>query len=225
MALNGKKVIALIPLRGGSKRIPRKNIKMFSGKPLAYWVASEAAQSKYIDAIHVSTEDAEIKDVVENMGIDISVTTRPHELAQDMTSEEHVHLHFMEQVPFDILVVLHATNPLTTTKDIDNALELLEKHQHDALLTGTRHKRFYWTPEGKPLNYNPLKRPRTQDFEGTITENGAFYITRNTTLEKYKNFLGGTIGIYEMSPEQAIDIDHQSDWDEAERIFKKKKGV
>ncbi|HEY4499163.1 MAG TPA: acylneuraminate cytidylyltransferase, partial [Candidatus Paceibacterota bacterium] len=81
--------------------------------------------------------------------------------------------------------------------------------------------KLYWTTEGKPLNYNPLERPRSQEWKGTITENGAFYITRPSTLKKFKNFLGGKIGIYEMDAETSIDIDEPSDWEEAEKLMRK----
>ena len=223
--INNKKVVAIIPLRGNSKRIPGKNIKTFHGRPLAYWVAHAAKQSKYIDAIHVSTEDEKIKQTMAAQGLNLTISHRPKELAQDTTPEELVHLHFMTQVPFDILVILHATNPVTTRDDIDRAIETLEEKKNDALVTGTLHKRFYWTKNGKPLNYNPNERPRTQDFEGTITENGAFYITRKSTLQNHKNFLGGSIGMFEMKPEQSIDIDTPEDWAGAEELFKKIKGL
>lgn len=217
------KIVALIPLRGGSKRVPYKNIKKFGGRPLAYWVASSAIRSKYIDDVHISTEDEKIKKIMLAQGLNIKIVHRPNELAEDSTPEELVHLHFMEQVPFDILVIIHATNPLTTADDLDLAIEKFQKEGYDSMVTGTRHKRFYWTPDGMPLNYDPLRRPRTQDFHGTITENGAFYITRPETLKKYRNFLGGRIGIYEMRSHQSIDIDDPQDWKKAEQLFKRMK--
>ena len=195
------------------------------GKPLAHWVLKEAEQSSYIDEVYVSTEDEKIKQAIQEHNPEVRIIHRPQELAQDTTPEELVHLHVMEQISFDILAIVHATNPLTTAKDLDLAIETLEKGRYHSLVTGTRHKRFYWTSEGKPLNYDPLKRPRTQDFEGTITENGAFYLTRPEILRKHKNFLGGKIGIYEMRPEQALDIDTLSDWEEAEKIFREIKGL
>ncbi len=216
-----KKIVALIPLRGGSKRIPYKNIKSLAGKPLAYWVISEALKSEKIGGVYVSTEDKKIRRVIQKLGLNVTIIDRPVELAADTTPEELVHLHFLDQVPFDILVILHATNPLTQARDLDRAIEQFEEKGFDSMITGTSHKHFYWTHEGKPLNYDPQKRPRTQDFKGTITENGAFYITRPSTLKRYKNFLGGKTGVYEMRPEQDIDIDNPSDWNEAKKRFKK----
>ena len=94
------------------------------------------------------------------------------------------------------------------------------KNNHDSMVTGVLFKKFHWTRDGKPLNYNPLKRPMRQQWEGTVTENGAFYITKRETLKKYGNFLGGNIGVFEMRREQAIDIDEPSDWEEAEILFR-----
>lgn len=219
-----KKVIAVIPARGGSKRLPGKNIKPMLGKPLLYWVAKEATSSKYIDEVYVSTEDKKIKGVALSFNIGLKIIDRPLELAEDKTSEELVHLHAMEKVPFDILVILHATNPLTTSEDLDQALEKMTNGKYDSMITGTLHRRFYWTRDGKPLNYNPLKRPRMQDWEGTVTENGAFYITTPKILKKYGNFLAGKIGVYEMTPEKSVDIDDENDWLEAEKLLKKYKG-
>ncbi len=221
--IKNKKVIAIIPARGGSKRILGKNIKLMAGKPLLYWVARAVKASKYIDEIYVSTEDSLIKQTSLELGLGLKIIDRPAELAQDTTPEELVHLHAMKKIPFDILVIAHATNPLTAKEDFDRALEKFLDEKHDSMVTGTLHKRFYWTIDGKPLNYNPLKRPRTQDFKGTFTENGAFYITKSSILKKHRNFLAGKIGVHEMSPEKSIDIDDEKDWLEAEKLLKKYK--
>jgi len=220
-----QKIVALVPLRGGSKGIPGKNIKNLAGKPLAYWALKAAAGSKYVDEVWVSTEDTKIKKVVSALGLGIKVLNRPKELAEDDSSTESVMLHFAKEVPFDILVTLQATSPLTTGKDIDRALEKFSENSFDSLVTGVPTKHFLWTPEGKPLNYDPQKRPRRQEWAGSIMENGAFYITKKSILESTKSRLGGKIGVFQMPTDSAVEIDEPEDFKVIAKLLKKRKNV
>ena len=216
-----KKIVSLIPLRGGSKSIPYKNIKLLNGKPLCYWVLKAASESKYIDEVWVSTDDAKIKEAVLSFGLVIRVLDRPAEFATDTASTESVMLHFMEHVDFDVLNLIQATTPFTSVKDLDGAIESFFAKGYDSLLTGIIYKKFFWTPDGKPLNYDYRKRPRRQEFEGVVHENGAFYLTKREILEKEKNRLGGKIGIYLFPEERGMDIDEPSDWEEAEHLMRR----
>lgn len=217
------KTVALIPLRGGSKSIPYKNVKLLAGKPLCYWVCHAASQAKGIDTVYVSTDDVKIRDTVLSFGLDIQVIDRPAEFAQDESSTESVILHFIEQSPnFDLLVTMQATSPLTTSEDLDNALTYFNKHNFDSLLTAVRTKRFFWTEEGESLNYDYHNRPRRQEFDGLMMENGAFYITKKDILKNEKNRLGGKIGVFGMREETAIEIDEPIDWDILENIISRK---
>ncbi len=223
---NKKKIAVVIPARGGSKSIPYKNIKPFGGKPLLYWVCKAALESKYVDKVYVSTEDAKIKNAVKNLKLKVGIINRPMELAQDLSTDESVLLHAIDEIECDVLIDLHATHPFTTSKHLDEAIEKFVEGKHDSMVTGVLQKKFYWTREGTPLNYNPLKRPMRQQWDGTVTENGAFYVTRPATLRKYGNFLGGKIGVYEMPKEIFVDIDEPEDWALAEKMLleiKKKK--
>jgi N-acylneuraminate cytidylyltransferase len=220
-----QKIVALVPLRGGSKGIPRKNIKNLAGKPLAYWSLKAAADSKYIDEVWVSTEDPEIKRVVLEFGLGIKVLDRPKELAEDSSSTESVMLHFAKEVPFDILVTLQATSPLTKSEEVDKALEVFSENGFDSMLSGAVLKKFFWTLDGKPLNYNPNRRPRRQEWEGSIMENGAFYITKRQILESEKCRLGGKIGIFRMPRESSVDIDEPEDFRMVAKLLKNRKNV
>ncbi len=220
--IKGKKVVALIPLRGGSKSIPHKNIKKLAGRPLCYWVLKSATDSKYIDEVWVSTEDKKIKDAVLSFGLNVKVIDRPAEFARDSSSTESVMFHFAENIDFDILNLIQATSPCTTADDLDSALEQFFDRGHDSLLAGVLYKKFYWTPDGKPLNYDYKNRPRRQDFPGVVHDNGAFYLTKREILEKEKNRLGGKIGIFLLSEDKAVDIDELSDWPIAEKHLLKR---
>lgn len=125
----------------------------------------------------------------------------------------------MERVSFDTLVTIQATSPLLRSNDIDSALTLFDRKRYDSMLTAVRTKRFYWNDDGTPLNYDPLARPRRQDFNGTLMENGAFYLTRRSILEQTRCRLGGRIGIYEMAEETGLEIDEPEDWARAEQLL------
>mgnify|MGYP006092942939 CR=1 FL=1 len=216
------KIIALIPLRGGSKSIVDKNIKEIAGKPLCEWTLRAAVESKFIDQVFVSTDSNKIKKVVEGLNLDIKIIDRPDILATDEASTESVMLHFMDQVDFDCLVTIQATSPLLESHHLDSALEYFHSKDFDSLLSAVRTKRFFWHDDGRAINYSPHTRPRRQDFKGTLMENGAFYITKNAILKGMSCRLGGRIGLYEMPIETALEIDEKSDWDSISEILKKK---
>jgi CMP-N-acetylneuraminic acid synthetase len=215
------KILAFMAIRGSSKSIPRKNIKILAGKPMCYWTCKAAHQSKHIEKLYVSTEDAEIKKTVESFGFNLEIIDRPEELAGDLTLLEEIIFHGLKYIPdFDILITIQATSPLTKAENIDEAIDKFLQHNYDSMLTGVEIKRFIWTKDGKPLNYNPLKRPMRQQFEGSIMENGAFYITKKEILQTVRNRLGGNIGIYQMPHYMATEIDEPEDWVMIEKIIK-----
>jgi len=213
------RTIALIPLRGGSKSIPKKNIKYIAGKPLLAWVLEAAKNSLNIDQVFVSTESEEIAQVIHGLDLGVGIIPRPIDLATDYASTESVMLHFMEKVDFDVLVTIQATSPLLTSQDLDRAILEFQNSQLDSMLSAVRTKRFFWDENFKPINYDPACRPRRQDFLGTFMENGAFYITKKNVLKASKCRLGGTIGIYEMDDFAALEIDESEDWERIEKIL------
>lgn len=212
-------IVALIPLRGGSKSIPKKNIKNMAGKPLSAWALEAATNCKSINAVYVSTDSNEIADVVHGLGLGGQVIMRPAEFATDEASTESVMLHFMSEVDFDVLVTIQATSPLLEARDLDKALIQFHDQQLDSMLSAVRTKRFFWHDDGTAINYDPLHRPRRQEFRGTLMENGAFYITRREILERHQCRLGGKIGIYEMDESTAVEIDEPDDWERVEQLL------
>ena len=213
--------VALIPLRGGSKSIPKKNIKPIAGKPLCAWTLEAAATATLIDTVYVSTDCAEISAVVQSLGLGVHIIDRPAELATDEASTEAVMLHFMAHVAFERLVTIQATSPQLRAQELDEALIKFDRNGLDSLLSAVRTKRFFWNDDGTPINYDPFQRPRRQEFTGTLMENGAFYVTRREILERHRCRLGGRIGIYEMPEESAIEIDEPDDWEMVERSLAK----
>ncbi len=224
--VKGKRIVALVPLRGGSKSIPRKNIRPIAGKPLCGWILEALLDVKEIDEVYISTDDDEIAKVAQTISSEVHILKRPIELATDDASTESVMFHFADQVDFDVLITAQATSPLTTQQDINRGLDIFFKGGYDSLLTGVREKRFYWTDKGRtasPVNYDYRERPRRQDFEGWVMENGAFYITTRSILLETQCRLGGKIGMLEMDQKTGVEIDELSDWEVVESLLLQQK--
>jgi N-acylneuraminate cytidylyltransferase len=207
------KGVALVPLRGGSKSIPDKNIRPLCGKPLCAWTLSAALESGAFEEIYVSTDSEKIaRTVRDTFGDRIRIIDRPAEFATDTASTESVLFDFMERVPFDWVCLIQATSPLTEARELADAARLLHSGKYDSLLSCVRTKRFFWSDDGKPQNYDPKQRPRRQDFAGTLMENGAFYLARREIVERERCRIGGRIGIVEMHEDSAHEIDEPADW-------------
>lgn len=217
--------IAFIPVRGGSKSIPLKNIKAFCGKPLVYWTILSLQNSINIDRIFVATDCDKIKEIVNNFNFTkVEVYDRDPKNAEDTSSTESVMLEFIYKNNFredDLFFLVQATSPLTQTEDFDEALKLFKKNKADSLLTCVRAKRFFWDGDANPINYDFKNRPRRQDFYGLFMENGAFYINSIGNIKRYKNRLSGKVSIYEMKEFTAIEIDEEDDWIIAEKMMYK----
>lgn len=217
--------IAFIPVRGGSKSIPLKNIKAFCDKPLVYWTILSLQNSINIDRIFVATDCDKIKEIVNNFNFTkVEVYDRDPKNAEDTSSTESVMLEFIYKNNFredDLFFLVQATSPLTQTEDFDEALKLFKKNKADSLLTCVRTKRFFWNGDANPINYDFKNRPRRQDFYGLFMENGAFYINSIGNIKRYKNRLSGKVSIYEMKEFTAIEIDEEDDWTIAEKMMYK----
>ncbi len=214
-------VIAFIPARGGSKSIPEKNIKSFCGKPLIFWNLQEL-QNSNADNIVVATDSEKIKNIVNSFNFSkVSVYDRSNENSQDISSTESVMLEYINSINLsdtDTFMLVQATSPFTQKNHFNEGLELFEKH--DAVLSCCESKRFSWR-DGKPLNYDIYHRPRRQDFEGTLIENGAFYISSVSDIKKTKNRISGDIATYKMPEFTYTEIDEPEDWIVAESLMKK----
>jgi len=218
------KIVALVPMRGGSKSIPKKNVKIIAGKPLCFYGLSALCKASFIDEIYVSSDSDEILNVAQGVNEKIIPLKRKNELAEDTTSTEDVMLDFLESVQCDLLILLQVTSPLVTSEDLEKAYMSFIAQKGDSLLTGILEKRFYWNIDGTPLNYDPVKRPRRQDFDGTVVENGAFYFSTPELLKKTKSRLHGKIVVHQMEYESKAEIDEPADWVEVERLLLQKKG-
>lgn len=216
--------VAFIPVRGGSKSIPLKNVKLLCGRPLVYWVTKAACGCKEIDTVYVSTDNEVIKKVVEEFALaKVKVVSRSAATATDYASTESAMLEFAGEYEFDNIVLIQATSPLLTTNDLDRGFNAFKREGIDSVFSAVRQKHFIWEEgEGgaKPINYDVFNRPRRQDFDGYLVENGAFYITSKANLLKSKNRVSGYIQAVEMCEESFYEIDEPSDWIIIEQLLK-----
>ena len=220
-------IIAFIPVRGGSKSIPLKNIRSFCGKPLVYWNLKALEDANEIDKIIVSTDSEVIEKAVNAFGFSkVSLFKRSPESATDKASTESSMFDFIDRSKDwissdDIFMLVQATSPLTTSNHFSEAISLYFSGKYDSLLTCVRSKRFFWNSNGTSKNYDYRNRPRRQEFDGELMENGAFYINKVGNIIESGNRLSGKIGIYEMPEYTALEIDEEDDWLMAEKVFRK----
>lgn len=220
--------VAFIPVRGGSKSIPLKNIKEIAGKPLVYWVIKAAAKCEKIDTVYVATDSKEIEQIVNEFKVqdelsNVKVISRSAQTATDTASTESAMLEFAANYEFDNIILIQATSPLLKTEDLDKGLELFNIQDTDSVLSVVRQKRFQWkaSAEGlaSPINYDIYNRPRRQEYDGYLVENGAFYITSKDLLLKSKNRISGNIRVYEMDDATYYEIDEPVDWTIIEHLL------
>lgn len=221
----GKYIVSIIPARGGSKNVPRKNLKELLAKPLIAYSIEQSLSSHYVDQTIVSTEDTEIAEVSTKYGA--KVIMRPQELATDTAQTEPVLTHALEQLHIegiepDYVVLLQPTSPIRHPIDIDQAIKIIIDGSGDSLLSVTENKSFFWSKENKPLNYNYQSRPRRQDKQWELIENGSIYITKKEILIKRKNRLGGNILTYVMPDWASFEIDTPFDFEIVEYVLRKK---
>ena len=225
--------VAFIPVRGGSKSIPLKNIKNIHGRPLVYWTVAAACDCRAIDKVYVSTDSKEIKLCVEKFCSEdyerfskVNVIDRSPDTATDTATTESAMIEFAKKHRFDNIALVQATSPMLTGADLDNGFNAFSTQGTDSVISVVPQKRFIWVIDNdgnaKAQNYDVLRRPRRQDFEEYYVENGAFYITSRKDLLASGSRLSGNIRISLMSEDTYFEIDEPSDWTVTEALMTKR---
>lgn len=217
--------ICVIPVRGGSKGIPRKNLLPIAGKPLVVWTIEQARAVPGLRVL-VSTEDAEIAAVARAAGAD--VIDRPAELAHDTTPSEPVIEHVIDVLsaegePPDIVMFLQATSPVRLPGTLARALDHFESSGADSMVGVVAESPFLWKL-GPPAHaeYDYTRRPRRQELKPDqlrYRENGSLYVTRASIYSSAHNRLGGQIELFVLDDVEATDIDTPADFARAEAIL------
>jgi len=224
-----KTFLAIIPARGGSKRLPRKNVLDLAGKPLIAWSIEAGLKSKYIDKVVVTSDDDEILNIA--IKLDVDTIKRPAELASDTSTTFDTIKHTIDNIKiYDYIILLQPTSPLRTEKHINEAIELLESKNAAAIISVCE-------AEHSPLWSNTLlenndmsnflreeiKNKRSQDLPTYYRINGAIYICKTSRLLKEKTFfIKDKIYSYLMKREVSIDIDELIDFKLVEVLVNEK---
>ncbi len=219
--------IAFIPVRGGSKSIPLKNIKILNGKPLVYWTAKAANDAECIDKVVIATDSEEIKAVIKSFSLTkVEIYDRKPENATDRASTESVMLEYLNKKDLkdnDLFFLIQATSPMLKKCDIENMYKTFMGRDYDSMFTGVLEKQFHWRFDKNgviPVNYDYKNRPRRQEFEGLIAENGACYINSVKNILQDKCRLSGRIGAFQMPSYTSYEIDEPEDWIIIEELMK-----
>lgn len=206
----------VIPARGGSKGIPRKNLQPVAGIPLLAHAIRAARGAESVDRVVVSTDDPEIADLARAEGA--GVVMRPAELSGDTASSESALLHAVETLNLpadDLLVFMQCTSPLTTSGDVDNLLRALHGENADCAFTVTPFHGFIWKrgADGRAVsvNHDARNRPLRQDREAEFQENGALYVFGVEGFVKHRHRFFGKTVMVEMPASRSLDIDTPED--------------
>jgi N-acylneuraminate cytidylyltransferase len=226
---NSKEIIAIIPARGGSKSIPKKNIKLLSGNPLIAYTIENAKNSRSINRVVVSTDDDEIAQVSKKYGAEI--VWRPSELSGDTAASEdallHTLSHYEKSVGYfpEILVFLQCTSPLTLPEDINGTIKALVDENADSALAVSPFHYYLWekSSDGNAngINHDKSVRHMRQDRKPQYIETGAIYVMRVDGFKKTGHRFFGKTVMYVMPPERCLEIDDPFDLEIAEFLLKK----
>ncbi|MCK4441382.1 MAG: acylneuraminate cytidylyltransferase family protein [Sulfurovaceae bacterium] len=222
-----KTFLAIIPARGGSKRLPRKNLLDLDGKPLIAYSIEAGLNSKYIDKVVVSSDDSEILDIAKRFGAEMIV--RPDKLASDTATTFDAIKHTIENFEkYDYIVLLQPTSPLRSAQHIDEAIKLLNEKNADAIVSvcEMEHSPLWSNSLDESLSMQDFLKDevlnkRSQDLDTYYRLNGAIYICKTEKLLEEENFfLKDNIFAYVMSRECSIDIDEKIDFKLATILIK-----
>jgi len=224
-----KTFLAIIPARGGSKRLPRKNVLDLCGKPFIAWSIEAGLNGKYIDKVVVTSDDDEILDIAKKFGAEI--IKRPDELASDTATTFDAIKHTIDNLEkYDYIILLQPTSPLRNEKHINEAIELLENKNADAVVSVCEMDHCpLWSntlpQDGKMNNFlrDEVLNKRSQDLDKYYRLNGSIYICKTEKLLKNKGFfLKDNIFAYKMDRKSSIDIDEEIDFKMAQILLEKK---
>lgn len=219
-------VLAVIPARGGSKGIPRKNVRLMNGKPLIYYAIHNAKNCPSIDDVVVSSDDEEILKIASSYGVE--TMTRDSELAKDAVTLDPViydavcTMEKKKGIQYDVVITLQVTSPLLSSDTLDKALESFLASSDDTYISVVNKPHLSWTKKDGCYVPNYEKRLNRQQLPPNYLETGAFLITRRECME-VNSRIGKKVSVYEMPEREAVDIDAASDWVLCEHELKKKR--
>ncbi|NLB71201.1 MAG: acylneuraminate cytidylyltransferase family protein [Chloroflexi bacterium] len=214
-------IVALVPMRHDSSRVPGKNYRPMCGKPLYAHIIETLLVCGEINQVVVDTDSPIIEEGLAKDYPQVTVLIRPEHLRADTTPTNEILIHDTGLVPSDLYLQTHSTNPLLKSATISSAIAKLRSFypEHDSLFSVTRLQTRLWDQLGRAVNHNPATLLRTQDLPPIYEENSCIYLFTRETLLTRRNRLGERPLLFEMDPFEAIDIDEELDFTIAETLM------
>lgn len=214
------KIVAFVPMRHSSERVPGKNYRPFAGRPLYHYITEALLQCPQIHQVCIDTDSPTIIDDAQQHFPQAKILLRPEHLRSGMTPMNDVLLHAVSQVEADLYLQTHSTNPLLQAKTISRGIDqLLASPEYDSLFGVTRWQTRFYDAEGKAVNHNPNELLRTQDLPPMYEENSNLYLFTREILEQRHNRIGHRPLMFEIDRDEAWDIDEEVDFRIAEMLY------
>ena len=215
----GHGLVALLPMKAHSERVPGKNFKSFAGKPLFRWILDTLLDIPDVDKVVINTD---ARDVLRDHGLvdseRIVIRDRKEALRGDMVSMNLILDDDIHAVESRRYLMTHNTNPLLSASTILRAIAALDASDHDSLFTVNRFQTRFYTGAAEPINHDPQNLIRTQDLEPWFEENSCLYIFTAESFQRTRARIGENPMIFEIPKSEAMDIDTPEDWDIAEAL-------
>ena len=215
-------VIALVPMKDHSERVPNKNMRDFHGLPLYHRIINTLSASKYVSKIYVDTDSELIKHDILHHFNQVKIISRPGKLCGDFVSMNKIIEYDISQIDGKHFLQTHSTNPLLTTKTVDEAIETYFKEldEYDSLFGVTRYQSRFYDNDGVTINHDPDVLERTQDLSPLFEDNCNLYIFSRESFQYNCNRIGDYPYAFEINKMEAIDIDDEIDFKMAEMVWK-----
>ena len=216
------KIVALVPMRHRSVRVPGKNYRSNAGKPLFHYIINTLQSCPEINKIVVDTDSPDVKSGIEKNFPDVMVIERPDYLKEDTIPMNEILLYDTSLIEADLYLQTHSTNPLLRPETVSKAIEtyLDQRHSYDSLFSVTRIQTRLWDQLSRPINHNPAILLRTQDLPPVFEENSCIYLFQRDSLVSRKNRIGERPYMFEIDRAEAFDIDEELDFLISELMIK-----
>lgn len=215
----------LIPMKGHSERVPRKNLRPIAGRPLFHWITEALLRSASVDEVIVDTDSDEIEAAVRSSFPDVVIHRRPEHLHGDMVAMHDVVAEVARSIPHDLLLQTHSTNPLLRSGTVDAAIAAyLSPGEHDSLMSVTLLQTRLYFESGEPVNHDPAVLIRTQDLAPIFEENSCLYIASKDLVATTGRRVGSHPKLFPIAKDEAVDIDDELDFAVAESLLERAHG-
>ena len=216
------RLVALVPMKGHSERVPNKNLRTFNGRPLCHWVLTTLRAVPEVDEVVVNTDSEEIAAEARRLGA--TVVERPERLRGDRVEMNDVIRHDVRRTEADRYLQTHCTNPLLRSETVSEAVATFEERDCDSLFSVTPLWTRLWDAGGEPINHRRDELKRTQDLPPVYEENSNLYLFTEASLERRENRIGDAPEMFPMDPSEAMDIDEMIDFRVAEMLHRDRYG-